>query len=405
MTEDRLETLLGEPDGEDASQPVFAGDELAPSGWRWLWLVVPLGALVAAGLWFWHTRTRAVTPVESAVIARGDIEDAVTALGKLQPRDYVDVGAQASGQLTRIFVRAGEHVKAGQLVAQIDPQLQRAKLEIDRAQLARLLAELDGQTIDLEFAQSKLRRQVDLERDNVTSHDLVEQAEWEVRSAAARIDALKAQVRQIESALHGDEVELGYTRIYAPMTGTVISVEARQGQTLNATQQAPVILRIADLSTMTVWTQVSEADVTRLRDGMELYCTTLGHGDRRWTAQLRQILPAPPSSVNGVATAVNTVVLYTALFDVDNAAGELRPDMSAQVFFIVAKAHDAVLAPMSALGPGAPDGSFHVNVVKSDGQLAARPVRVGVHNRFMAEITSGLEPGEAVQKNLDDSGH
>src|SRR3546814_6610736 len=80
------------------------------------------------------------------------------------------------------------------------------------------------------------------------------------------------------------------------MDGTVVSVIARQGQTLNANQQAPIILRIADLDTMTVWTQVSEADIGKLEIGMDAYFTTLGYADRRWEGRLRQILPTPEGS-------------------------------------------------------------------------------------------------------------
>src|SRR5690606_5199909 len=137
---------------------------------------------------------------------------------------------------------------------------------------------------------------------------------------------LSAEVLQAESNLKANETTLGYTRIYAPMDGTIMSLQARQGQTLNANQQAPIILRIGDLSTMTVWTQVSEADVAQLKPGMPAYFTTLGSGKQRWTGRLQQILPTPE--------ILNNVVLYTALFDADNRDQQLLPQMTAQVFFV-----------------------------------------------------------------------
>src|SRR5262249_33914715 len=151
----------------------------------------------------------------------------------------------------------------------------------------------------------------------------------EMRIAGAKLMAIDAQIRQVRSTTKADEAQLSFTRIFAPIAGTVVSIEARPGQTLIASQQAPVLLRIAALSTMTVWAQVSAADVTRLHPGMELHFTTLGHAGRKWQGTLRQLLPAPPrlttASPTGVSQVTSNVVLYTALFDVDNSEGELRP--------------------------------------------------------------------------------
>src|SRR5690606_23152980 len=134
---------------------------------------------------------------------------------------------------------------------------------------------------------------------------------------------------------------LDYANIYAPMDGTVVSIASRQGQTLNANQTAPTIMRIADLSTMTVQTQVSEADVGQLRVGMPVYFTTLGSQGRRWYSQVDRIQPTPE--------VLNNVVLYNALFDVPNEQRLLMTQMSTQVFFISSQAKDALLIPMSAL--------------------------------------------------------
>ena len=192
----------------------------------------------------------------------------------------------------------------------------------------------------------------------------------------------------------------------------MVAQSAKQGQTLNANQQAPLIVRIADLSTMTVQSQVSEADVSKLRPGMAVYFTTLGDTGQRWNGTLRQINPTPET--------VNNVVLYDALFDVDNRDGALMTQMTAQVFFVAAQAKGAVLVPVSALRPAtAPAGSRRgagttgaaaavdprsnlangpavVRVVAPDGSVAPRDVRVGMVSRISAQIVSGLEPGERV---------
>ncbi len=194
------------------------------------------------------------------------------------------------------------------------------------------------------------------------------------------------------------------------MSGIVVSVDARVGQTINATYTAPVLMRVADLSIMTVWTQVSEADVPQIKVGMPLYFTTLGYPDRRWTATLRQILPAPPKPPNPGNTAdttaspagtapgaANNVVLYTALFDVPNPQGDLRPEMTAQAFFITASAKDTVLVPRAALTPvpGSAD-EFETQLLGPAHRPEIKRVRTGVMNRFMAQVLSGLAVGDRV---------
>ncbi|MBK3803548.1 efflux RND transporter periplasmic adaptor subunit [Azospirillum brasilense] len=373
-----------------------------------------LGGLASAAL------LRPADPAASAevaVVGRGTVEDTVTALGKIQPRAYVDVGAQVSGQLTRLHVTVGQKVREGDLLAEIDPALQQAKVEAGRAERARLTALLAEQRARADFAEAQLARQAALRRSGSGRGEAFDQARMEARIAAAQVEATQAQIRQTDSTLQADEAQLGYTRIYAPMSGTLIAVDARQGQTINSAYEAPVLMRIADLSAMTVWTQVSEADVTRLRDGMPLYFTTLGHPGRRWTARLQEILPAPPkplttgngggSSASGGGGAANSVVLYTALFEIANDRGELRPDMTAQVFFVAAAARDAVTVPVAALTSAIPTPAVptpadeaaerhRVTLIGSGGAIETREVRVGVRDRFNAQILEGLAEGERI---------
>src|SRR5699024_8501901 len=207
----------------------------------------------------------------------------------------------------------------------------------------------------------------------------------------AQIDALKAQIEEHKASLKADEATLGYSRIYAPMDGTVVSLEARRGQTLNANQQAPELMRIADLSVMTVWTEVSEADVSRLTLGMPVYFSPLGNNEARWHGTLRQILPTPEE--------VNNVILYTALFDVYNTSRELMTKMTAQVFFVLAEAQDVLSVPVSALMEDE-QGNTIVQVQNKQGGIDQRVVERGIDNRVKVEIKSGLKEGELVVLNL-----
>lgn len=372
----------------------------------------------------------------TAVVARGDIENSVTALGNLQPSDYVDVGAQATGQLKKLTVDIGDRVKQGRLLAEIDPLVAGAKVAEDRGNLANLQAQLADREAQVSLAQANFSRQRGLMTADATSKADYDSAAQAAKSAAAEAIALKGQIAAAQSQLNGDNVTLGYTKIYAPMSGTVVSVSIKQGQTINSVQQAPTILRIADLSTMTVWTEVSEADVPKLKVGMPAYFTTLGNPDKRWTGKLAQIQPTP--------TITNNVVLYTATFDVANPGNELMTQMTAQVFFVTAAAHDVVTVPLSALHTGRgraggrtgswtpkqDDGSaaqisrardenraalraalrqpgakrYWVQVVRPDGSLEHRPVVIGVTSRVAAQVLAGLQPGEKVVAGMKSTG-
>lgn len=344
--------------------------------------VVLIALLVAAKMSLSGGGTQAIlTPV-----TKGDVEDTVSALGDLEPRDYVDVGAQVSGQLKAIHVEIGDQVKEGDLLAEIDAAVQSAKVEASRAQLQNLEAQLKDKEAQAKLAAWQLKQQSALKKQNATSQDEFESAQAAADSAVAQVDALKAQIVETQSSLSGDEVTLSYSKIVAPMTGTVVSLDAKQGQTLNANQTAPILMRIADLTTMTVWTQVSEADVSKLKVGMDAYFTTLG-GSKRWTGTLQQILPTPEVE--------NNVVLYTALFDVANPDGALMTQMSAQVFFVRSAAHDVLVAPLSALTavPGKKD-TYRATVVSDSGHQETREVTIGVKNRVSAEVLSGLKEGD-----------
>jgi membrane fusion protein, macrolide-specific efflux system len=399
-------------------------------------VALALGGAGYYGYTVWNGASSAAAQYTTAVVQRGDLEDSVTATGILQPRDYVDVGTQVSGQVKKLYAEIGSTVKSGQLLAEIDPTVYTSKVDADRAQIRTQEAQLADKQAQLALAEQQYKRQMNLQRENATTQDAVDSAAAALRSAKAQIDVLKAQADQTRSALRGDEANLSYTKIYAPMSGTVVSQTTKQGQTLNANQQAPIVLRIADLATMTVQSQVSEADVSKLKVGMDVYFTTMGNQAKRWYGTLRQIEPTP--------VTVNNVVLYNALFDVENPDRALMTQMTAQVFFVTAQAKDAVQVPITALRPvGRSNGDVKggkaaegaagksaaaakgtdgarargagsarggeidprtryaggramVRVVKPDGTLEDREVKVGVMSRVTAQIVSGLEAGEQV---------
>lgn len=405
-------------------------------------LVIGLAVLAAATWLAWPRLFGNDSPAvgfQFATVQRGDIEDVVTATGTLQPRDYVDVGAQVSGQVKKIHVEVGSVVKAGDLLAEIDPTVYLSRVDAARAQLRSLRAQRKDRESQLLLAQIQLRRQTALMAEDATTTEALQIAQAGLKSAEAALEALNAQIEQNESSLRADEANLQYARILSPMAGTVVSITARQGQTLNTNQSAPVILRVADLSTMTVQTQVSEADVSRLKLGMDAYFTTLGGQGKRWYGKLDKVEPTP--------TVTNNVVLFNALFDVPNSDGLLMTQMTAQVFFVIAQAKDVLHIPMGALSvartaqrstgaagssagaPGSPrtdaasatstdrgpregrrarsaEGDERgprpatVKLLKADNTLEDRAITIGVTNRIHAQVLSGLEEGDQVASAL-----
>ncbi|WXL26775.1 efflux RND transporter periplasmic adaptor subunit [Ectopseudomonas mendocina] len=357
---------------------------------RSLLIAVALVAATGAGWWFMKDDANAAAKAPLITATKGNIEDTTTALGTLQPLDYVDVGAQVSGQLMKLHVALGDEVKQGQLLAEIDPRLMQAKVVATQAQLTNQRAQLKQTQAQLELAQIQLKRQQALFAEKATSQELLQTAQADVKVKSAQIEALQAQIAQTEAGLEEDRTNLEYTKIFAPMDGTVVSQSAKQGQTLNANQQAPVIVQIANLSRMTVDTQVSEADISKLKEGMPVYFTTLG-SEQRWEATLRQILPTP--------TVTNNVVLYNAQFDVDNPERKLMTQMSAQVFFINAKADNVLTIPVSALqnrrGRPLPDGAtvYRLQVMEK-GKPVERMVKIGLRDRVNAQVLEGIVEGE-----------
>lgn len=348
--------------------------------------------------WLWRGESGPVFATEA--VSRGDIEATVVAIGTLQPRESVDVGAQVSGQVTRLHVEPGAQVEKGQLLAEIDASLHQATVEADRAALDGLRAQLEEQQAQFDLAQQQHQRQQRLAVDEATREEDVQVAAATLKAAQARLKQLRAQIAESQARLKGNEAQLSYTRLYAPIAGTVLGVDVKQGQTLNATYQTPTVLRIADLSAMTAWTKVSEADIRQLKPGIGLYFTTLGGDGRRWHAKIRQILPSPPlppaaSGDAGGAPVAMKAVQYTVLFDVNNDDGELMPQMTAQVTFVTAAARDVLTAPLEALqAVEGQVGLFRARVLDAQGRPQAREVHIGACSRQRVEVLDGLQEQE-----------
>ena len=335
------------------------------------------------------------------------IEDTVLASGTIQPSKLVNVGAQASGRIVALHVALGDHVVKSAIVAEIDPSTQKNALENAQSVLDQERAQRLSRQAALKAAELTFRRAQATVAQEASSRADYESAEASFHGLQADVAALDAQIRQAMIAVDTARVNLGYTRVLAPIDGTVIAIVAPEGQTVNAVQAAPTIVKLADLSAMTVKAQISEADVTRVHVGQKVYFTILSDPTRRYEATLRAVEPAPDSMVTDTSAApggglsasgslVGSAVYYDGLFDIANSDLALRPAMTAEVHIVLAEAAQALVIPAAALGEALRDGQRMVRVVAADGRVETRRVRVGINNRLEAQVLSGLSAGEHV---------
>lgn len=357
--------------------------------WLLLALLICLGAGAYAAFSGKKT-TDTDTDTKIYTVEKGNVEEIVTAQGKLEPKQYVDVGTQVSGQIKKLYFQIGDNVKQGDLLAEIDPRLYEATMEASTAQLQSLRAQLSDMQASLELARKQAARNDQLIKTKAISRDAADVTAAALKSAQAHVEAQKAAITQMESKLQGDKTNLSYTKIYAPISGTISTLPTKEGQTLNANQTAPTILQIADLDTMTIRAQVAEADVMRLRGITDVSFTTLGSLDKHWKGTVRQLLPSPE--------VINDVVLYDVLIDVDNRERQLMNGMSTQISFQIGNAHDVPVLPVEALGPRAPkddngQGRAYRVQKKGAGEII---IHVGLMDRANAEIKDGLSEGDEV---------
>ena len=380
----------------------------------------------------------------TAAVEVGDIEQNVMASGKVKALNTVDVGAQVSGEVTRLYVEVGDEVQKGDLIAQIDQvtqnnnlsnqqaglqqseaALQSAKAEAlsKQASLKSAYADLASRQSELKQAKSDFARLQSLvaidaisQQEYDTQATSVETAEAAVANASAAIDTAKAAIattnaninsqqaaiRISETNVSTAEEDLSYTTIRAPMSGTVVSITTEQGTTVNANQTAPTLVTLADLSTVRINAQISEADVINVSAGMPSYFNIIGNPDQQYDATLTAIEPAPEEISDTSST--DAAIYYVGYVEVPNPERLFRIDMTAQIYIIIDQAKDALLVPSAAIQEkpiknkteGQAKTSKLVRVLNDDGTVESRTVEVGIDNRVNAQILSGLEEGEQV---------
>lgn len=332
---------------------------------------------------------------------RTDVVSKVVATGKLVGRSEVNVGAQVNGQLQKLYVELGDKVKKDDLIAEIDPRTQnnalltaKANLKVEKASKAQKVALLKQQ-------QSEYDRQLKMRTKNATSEANLEVALANLEQTKAAITLCDANIEKAQLSVDNAITNLGYTTIRAPRDGVVIGIVTEEGQTVVSNQSAPTIVKLADLETMTVEAEISEADVVKIKPGMNAYFTILGMPDKKFHSSLRQIEPgtaaeSSSTSNSSSASGSSTAIYYNALLDVPNKEGILRVSMTAEVTIVLGESKNALTLPIAVLDRKVGDDQYKIRVLDKDNNLQEKLIKVGMKDNIHYEILEGLEEDDRV---------
>lgn len=363
-------------------------------------LVLVVILLVAAAFVLQNRMGSGNEPVTSEVISRGNIEKTVLATGILKPSIQVNVGAQVNGQLKKLYVRQGDRVLKGQLLAEIDPTLQQSELSKSEAELRSAVAQAQAAVVTLKQYQLELTRQLRMDREGSGTKSTLEQAQAKVDTQKAQINVNEAQIVQSQMALETAKANLGYTRIVAPIDGQVLGIVTKEGQTVVSSQTAPTILVLADVDTMAVHTRISETDILKVRVGQPLWFYVVADPKHRYDSQMGTLQDAPnealqDDTVSASSSQQPSAIYYNGVFTVPNHEHVLRTSMTAQVFIVTAQAKNVLRLPVVALGPQQGSDRYQVQVL-SGKNIEPRWVRTGINDRQFAEVIEGLNEGDRV---------
>lgn len=367
------------------------------------WRRVALVAIVLGGLaggLLGLNRAPDVSPPQTARVDRGDIEKSVLATGILKPARQVNVGAQVNGQLKKLYVKPGDRVAQGQLLAEIDPTLQLNELRKSQAELRSAQAQKLASQAQLKQYQLELTRQRALARDRAGVASDLEKAQAQHDAQLAQLKVNESQIVQAEVAQETARANLAFTRITAPIDGEVLGIVTQEGQTIVSSQSAPTILVMADVDTMMVHTRISENDILQVRAGQPLWFYVAADPRRRYEGVMGAIQQAPAEALEADPLGRNSsqqtaAVYYNGVFAVANGERRLRTAMTAQVFIITERATGVVRLPMAALGEVLDGERYQIRVLEGQ-RVVARSVRIGKRDRRYAEVLEGVRVGEQV---------
>ena len=337
---------------------------------------------------------------------KGSFSKKVDATGEIFATELIDVGAQVSGQIKKLYVKLGDQVKKGDMIASIDSSTQQNSIDNKEAQLAIYKAQLESAKVALNIAKTQFDRENALFAKNATSKQEFESAKNTFSSNSAKTKELEAQIKQTNIELSTAKINLGYTKITAPRDGTVVSVQVEEGQTVNANQTTPTIVNIADLSHVKMKMQIAEGDITKIKVGTPVEYSILSEPTKKFQTTVSSIDPGLTTLSDGSygssssskssyssSSSSSSAVYYYAQSIVDNKDGILRIGMTTQNELLIANVEDAIIAP--SIGIKKDENGTFVYVLK-DGKPVKTAVKTGIKDNLDTQIISGINEGDEI---------
>lgn len=363
---------------------------------RFVWLLVVV--VLAAVVWSLFFKPKDQMNFVTDDVRRSDIMQTVNATGEIAAAQLVDVGAQASGQIKKLYVKLGQQVKKGDLIADIDSTTQLNTLNTNKAKLDTYRAQLVSAQIALKMKQRAFDRERALMGQDATSKADFDNAQDNLAAARANVAELKSQIRQTQIAINTSEADLGYTRITAPMDGTVVSIPVEEGQTVNSSQNTPTIVQLADLSKMLNKMQIAEGDMSKVKAGMHLTFTTLADNNKVRKATLEAVDPGltkmSQGSYDTSTDTTDTAIYYYARALVPNDDGTLHIGMTTQNNIFVKSVKNVLTVSNQAIRHNR--GKQVVKVLGDNQQVQEKQIETGITDGMRTEVKSGLKEGDRV---------
>ncbi len=305
-------------------------------------ILIPAAVIVIGSLWGVHFVQSHKVHYETQSLDRCTITQVVEASGTINPVNTVSVGSTVSGLMKEIFVDYNSEVQKGQLLAQIDPANFQASVDQNLAQINNAEANLAKLNAEMVYSEKTYSRYKNLYSKNFIARSELDQAESDYLAKKASVGAQRASIAQARANYNTAMTNLGYTKIIAPVDGTIIKRAIDVGQPVAASFQAPELFVIAqDLKKMQIEVNVSEADIGKVKEGQEVEYTLDGYPDRTFHGEVTQ--------VRLDSTTTSNVVTYTVIVSVNNDDLTLKPGMTANVSIITSKSENVLCVPSIAL--------------------------------------------------------
>ncbi|MDC9819443.1 efflux RND transporter periplasmic adaptor subunit [Pectobacterium polonicum] len=335
-------------------------------------------------------------------VKKGDIEESISALALIVPSKLVNIGTQVTGQVKKIHVSVGDIVEKNTLIAEIDATSQENDLTASHARLESLQAQLHAKIATSNLDAVNFQRQKEMLQKNFSSTLEFERAEVTLKVSRAEIKSLEAQVQEARILVDTARINLGYTRIMSPISGTVVAILATEGQTLNANQTTPNLVKVANLSTMSIVAKISEADISKVEVRQKATFSTLGARNEIYTTSIKNIEPAPINinQNDDISEPTQGGIYYRATMDIDNRKNKFRALMTTQIKIILSEEKNTLLIPSVLLKKINSDGSYSINVVGPQGNPSQRRIKIGINNRVMAQVIEGLTSDDKIITNM-----